>query len=420
MNMINEIDINKGQMALACLRGVVGDWVYYSSLMSAKQIAEWVVPVKAIREAKALDDLLQRSLNDGRKEAISKYLRTDESRFFNSIIVGVFDGMPDWLEFDISKAGAYINQKSDLKTAKESVGLLVFNGDEKMFAIDGQHRVAGIKIACDDDSTGVLSDDQFSVIFIAHVDDEGGKKRTRKLFSDINKNAKPVAGGDKIKIDEQDLNAIVSRRIYADYSYFQGGELIDLTENSNLNRGDITHFTNLLGIYTVNRILSKSLFRIQTGSHPWDEINVIKFKKVAVDFYDYMILNIPDYRAYFVEKTLTLENVRNGNRNLLFRPIGLFLIARLYAYYKEKNELHTLKECIQSFSFTMPDSIYNRVLWRNGILLPKNQVLAFDLTLYVFGDRKQEKDADLLIRYRKIVDDTQASLPDKIKNSSSN
>jgi DNA sulfur modification protein DndB len=331
------IDQSKGQMALACLRGVIGNWVYYSSMMSAKQIAEWVLPVKDIREAKALDDLLQRSLNDGRKEAISKYLQSDDSRFFNSIIVGVFDAMPDWLEFDISKANLYVNSKSDLKTAKESVGLLIFNGYEKMFAIDGQHRVAGIKIAHNEDSKNVLVDDQFSVIFIAHVDDALGKKRTRKLFSDINKNARPVAGGDKIKIDEQDINAIVARRIFADYQYFDKGSLIDLTENSNLNRGDVTHFTNLLAIYTVNKILSKSLFKIPKSTFPWDEENVVNLKEIVVDFYDYIVDSVPDYKAFFTEKTLNLKVAREKNTYILFRPIGLFLIARLYSYFKTEN-----------------------------------------------------------------------------------
>lgn len=401
----------KSQMALACLRGVVGNWVYYSSMMSAKQIAKWVVPVKDIRETKALDDLLQRSLNDGRKEAISKYLRTDDSRFFNSIIVGVFDGMPDWLEFDISKASTYVNSKLDLKIAKESVGLLIFNGDEKMFAIDGQHRVAGIMIAHELDSNNLLADDQFSVIFIAHIDDELGKKRTRKLFSDINKNAKPVAGGDRIKIDEQDINAIVARRIYANYKYFNEGKLIDLTENSNLTRGDITHFTNLLGIYTVNKILNKSLFKILPKTYPWDEENIVHFNEIAVKFYDYIIYQVPEYKAFFIEKTLNLAAARSNNKYLLFRPIGLFLIARLYAYFMTKGKLDILTERIKTISFTLPNSLYNKILWKDGILLPKNQSLAYDITLYLLGETKVEKDEGLLIRYRKVIDDPNAELP---------
>lgn len=61
------------QLILPCLRGVLGDWVYYSSLMTAQQIAKYIKPVKDIREAKRLDEILQRDLKS-RRTAIAKYL----------------------------------------------------------------------------------------------------------------------------------------------------------------------------------------------------------------------------------------------------------------------------------------------------------------------------------------------------------
>jgi len=193
------------KMYLPCLRGVLGNWVYYSTLMTSQQITEWVKPAKEIRESKVLDDYLQRDLKERRK-SIAEYLLNDEFRFFNSIIVGVFGGAPEWIEFDVSKFKLHVSD-TEINLSEDSMGVLVFDGDEEMFAIDGQHRVAGIQIASKKDQlTSIenqkLKDDQFSVVFVAHIDDESGKKRTRKLFSDINKNAKPVAAGDKIKIDE--------------------------------------------------------------------------------------------------------------------------------------------------------------------------------------------------------------------------
>jgi DNA sulfur modification protein DndB len=120
----------------------------------------------------------------------------------------VYKGLPNWIEFDLTKTQQMIGTVSDFNTLKESIGLLIFEGDEEMFAIDGQHRVEGIKIAYVEElnkkeENRILKDDQFPIVFLAHIDDELGKKRTRKLFSDINKNAKPVAEGDKIKIDEE-------------------------------------------------------------------------------------------------------------------------------------------------------------------------------------------------------------------------
>ena len=134
------------KLILPCLRGVIGDWVYYSSLMTASQIYDWIQTAKDIREAKSLDEELQRDLKN-RKKDIAKYLLNDKSRFFNSIIVGIFDGVPDWLEFDLSRAQEQFSDNLDEIYMKDSIGLMLFDGDEKMFAIDGQHRVAGIQLA---------------------------------------------------------------------------------------------------------------------------------------------------------------------------------------------------------------------------------------------------------------------------------
>ena len=407
-------------MILPCLRGVTGEWIYYTSLMNVSQINDWILSYKDIREAKSLDDILQRDLND-RKKKISKYLLTNERRFFNSLIIGVYKGLPNWIEFDLTKTQQMIGNTSDFNTLKESIGLLIFEGDEEMFAIDGQHRVEGIKIAYEEElkkkeDERVLKDDQFPVVFLAHIDDELGKKRTRKLFSDINKNAKPVAEGDKIKIDEEDLNAIVTRRIYAQYKYFEGGSLISLTESARLENNDVAHFTNLLGINNTNKILRK-LFKKKAKSNDWDEENVLSFLKIVEDFFDYSISNIKDYNDYFVGKSLTIKEARRNNNYLLFRPIGLKLVARLYVhYYNKPKGLEILRKKINQISFIMPNSPFNLILWNNGKMEAKetNQKLAYDLALYLMNELSGESEKALLEKYKEILKNPSATLPKKI------
>ena len=59
----------------------------------------------------------------------------------------------------------------------ESLGFLVLRGDEKIFALDGQHRLAGIKRVVEDD-LGVRANDEVSVIFVSHQATEAGLERT--------------------------------------------------------------------------------------------------------------------------------------------------------------------------------------------------------------------------------------------------
>jgi DNA sulfur modification protein DndB len=61
------------------LRGVVGKWVFYSTVMTADQIARRVSTAKSIRETKSLDDHLQRELKNNVSK-ICKYLLGNEWR----------------------------------------------------------------------------------------------------------------------------------------------------------------------------------------------------------------------------------------------------------------------------------------------------------------------------------------------------
>ena len=400
------------QLILPCLRGVIGDWVYYSTLMTAKQLNDWVKTAKEIREAKSLDEELQRDLKE-RKKQIAEYLKKDNSHFFNSIIIGVFDGIPDWREFDLSSAKQEYSNNFETEYIKESMGLMIFNGDEKLFAIDGQHRVAGIQLAYSTDP-GTITDDQYSVILVAHIDSAPGMRRTRKLFSDINKNAKPVAKKDKIIIDEQDLNAIVTRRILAESPYFNNGALISLSEQTNLDADDTTYFTNITNLFDVVSILRK-LYKVQKGTNEWDECNVIGFKDIVSKFFDTIIQHKTEYRQYFIEKTLTLSAVRANNLYLLFRPVGLKLISRLYVDFAKLNKIQKLLDNINKISFVFPDSPFNKIVWNNGKLDVRGtaQTLMFKLSKYMLDESSDTPD-ELLRLLRQVTKNDEIQLPPQI------
>lgn len=55
---------------------------------------------------------------------------------FNALVLAVYDGNPEWSELDV--------EVEDYRTF--SVGVLELTGDEIIFPVDGQHRVAGIKM----------------------------------------------------------------------------------------------------------------------------------------------------------------------------------------------------------------------------------------------------------------------------------
>ena len=368
--------------SIPCVRGLIGNRVYYSTLMKAGHVAKHIQSAHQIREAKSLEDFLQRKLHV-RCEKIARYLKTQPDHFFNSIIVGVFGGLPKWTPFDLSKAAKDLNVDEDFLES-DSMGLLTFFGNEQMFAIDGQHRVEGITIAYNK-SPESISDDEYSVILVAHIDDPSGKVTTRRLFSDINKRAVQVSNGDKVVIDEDDLNAIVARRIYSAYPPFKKGKLIANTETEKLPEGDTIHFTNLLTLYAVNKKLRKLHRRIPKLPEYAPE-NVESFYVVTKQFYDFVILEVPIFKSYFSKK-ISLETVRKNNRSLLFRPIGLILLSQLYVWFSGKGRISDLAKGLGMLKFDSPGGVFDDVLWSKGKIEARapNRTAAANLCSYLLN-----------------------------------
>ena len=302
---------------------------------------------------------------------------------------------------------------NDIENSESSMGIMVFEGNEKIFAIDGQHRVEGIKIALEKNYEEI-KDDQYSVLFISHIDDEEGRKRTRRLFSDINTNAKPVSKGDRIIIDEDDINAIVARKLYKENEFFNKENVIAVSEQSNLDRDDHTHFSNLITLHTVNKHLKK-LYRLPNGTKQNDAANVEAFFDIVSSFYAFIFNNLEEYKSYFFDSKLTLEQARVNNTHLLFRPIGLILIAKIYVFYKLKGfDIEQMSE-INNLSFVFPGSHLENILWTNGNMdvKQKNQNLAFDLTLYLLNKFPENKNESLLNTYRSVLKNPDIVLPNR-------
>lgn len=191
------------------LRCEMGDWVYYITCFRFSDVAEWVKETDEIHSSEELRDLIQREISK-RVEPITEYLLEQKERFFNAIVLGVYGGAPQWYPIEVGNSPVLGDPDLD-DDARESVGLLRFTGDEKIFAIDGQHRVVAIKEALP--LAHEIGNEEICVIFVAHGTDQKGMRRTRRLFSTLNRYAVPVSKGEIVALSEDDAFAIVTRRL---------------------------------------------------------------------------------------------------------------------------------------------------------------------------------------------------------------
>ena len=95
----------RNPLLLPALRAHMGDWVYYIAMMKLTDIAERVQFAKDIHKSEKLNEFIQRNLLTSRADDIAEYLVNQPQRLFNSIIVGVYGGEPQWLEAVRSREG---------------------------------------------------------------------------------------------------------------------------------------------------------------------------------------------------------------------------------------------------------------------------------------------------------------------------
>ncbi len=312
---------------IPAIRGVLGDIVYYTSAFTFKQIADLVSPVNdELHTSTSLKDQLQRSLTENH-ESIATYILTQQEHFFNSLVLAVYDGDPIWNEIEVGfKDEDYYN-----------MGFLQLSGDEKIFPVDGQHRVEGIKAAINERPE--LGAETIAVILIGHHKSKEGMEKTRRIFSTLNRYAKPVTTGDIIALDEDDTVAIVTRNLLESFPLFIKDRIAPAKSSKALSN-DSKCFTSLLTLYETNRIIyryyitfSENKKKLKTKRdidkllkfRP-SQLEIDSFEKYLIDFWDNFSKKFSGLSEYLKaedgDAAHKYRNRENGGL-LYFRPVAL-------------------------------------------------------------------------------------------------
>lgn len=334
------------------LRAQMGDWDYYITRMRMADVAH---EVEFASEFGAQEDQVD-MLANARQRALAKsrvrgqmveFLQRDQ-RFFSSLVIAAINGRPTFIPVKIHASGnaADVFVDSDVD---ESFGLLRLDSSRKMYALDGQHRLAAIKSMLDSDfrrKMGVRDDievpegfdeEDLSVIMIVPRIDQSAEKflqAYRRLFSSLNRHAKKTDKDTNIIIDEDDVYAILTRRLISEHEFFQShgnkeghSEQVKM-KGRNLQKKD-THFTSLQTLYDMNKILLLSEERKfdrnwvvkENSPRPKDEELEDLYKEIT-GYWDSIIEAIPELR----EDTAKMRWIEN---HLCFRPIGQEVMAKL-------------------------------------------------------------------------------------------
>lgn len=354
-------------MLCPAMRARMGDRWYYVGTMTFAEIARAVQPVPKLPEKAELKAWIQRELRPERTAQIAEYLRTQKQRFFNALVLGVYGGEPEWQAVSVKENFKIKDVELDERQAN-TFGMIHLSGREHIFAIDGQHRVEGIRAAVA--TSKAVADEEQAVIFIAHLTTDVGRKRTRRLFATLNTYARPITDREKVAISEDDAFAMATRLLIEEYPGL-GIDFVPLLPSPNIPAREKRCITNVVGLYQMTELLAPPEIRRKKKSHhdgPSNHETITAIYAATASFWDALKKRIPPIGKVCVSEPaaeLAAKFRRTDGGHLLFRPVGIKAFARAARIMMDRG--NTADEAVARLAkipLELESELWREVLWR--------------------------------------------------------
>lgn len=380
----SEIFVNSAEMGgtESYVTSVSLDW-FASKVRFAAQLpkfAEYVDPDNNVIElnVNTIENVLQRPLDWSRQAQLTQYLATTPRHKFPPVLVvisqpWVYDPNAD--EWD--ENGRAIKSSASFKAfdSHAKFGMLDVSEGMQIFAIDGQHRLLGVKGLkklidgetlyiknkngkdttekitvdilkshynnVDENHIQALGAETIGIEFISAVSEgetsEEARQRIRSIFVHVNKQAEKLKEGDLATLDEDSGFTIAARRVGSVHKLFDGR--INWSDKQISKRSK--NLTTLVSIAETSKNLLGGLF---DNWHPIfkgvpsqrpEEIYLVYGQNILKAYFD-RFMKLPSIERIIQGtepkkiRNFTFEKDESdtGEANILFRPIGQEAISK--------------------------------------------------------------------------------------------
>ena len=413
--------------AFPTLHARMGDWHYYITTLPFSEVAKRVRPATEILVPRNMNDWIQRNLNDDRIKQIANYLISQDQHFFPAIVVGVYMGEPTWYEIEVAENSIFGTPGLDPRS-KYTLGILKLDGTEKLYAIDGQHRVAGIKEALRQlsveerlDELDRLANETLSILFVSADVYKTGRERVRRLFTTLNKAARPVSEPEIIALDEDDIAAIATRNLVIDYEGFNPPEtrnedthisLVQLGTRHEIPPSNTHSITTIVSLYRMIKKVFQaelsSLKKVHQGNRP-DDNEIESISHDAAEIWDLLQQN--DHALSEVlgsdpreERVAQFRNRRGGH--ILFRPVGLQAFSGALGVLRMRGiDTERAVRSLCRLPVEISEEPWKYVIWNPHTrrMIASNRVVAEALFLHMLGQAPRTSNYDLRGKYNDLL-----------------
>ena len=298
-----------------------------------------------------LDSWMQRKISESRaKTEIASYLIERDDAFFSSVVIACLGEVPEWQP--IAPKQEIIDELNI--EINDDFGFVGFDTSQKYFVLDGQHRLFSIRHILNTHELLAKAGPEFrdqgmNVILVTKgegEDEEAFEEKYRRLFTSLNRYAKSTNKETNIIMDEDDVFAIVTRKLIRELPMFNWfGDPLDNPhinlETKGLRKGT-NYFTSLATLYDMNEVvlLNSNNINVLEGitskkykmNRP-DEAIIEKLYENLKEIWNALVETFPifedlDARSKSRNPNAPLDS--DGNDNLLLRPLGqLSVLAEL-------------------------------------------------------------------------------------------
>lgn len=397
---------------VAAMKGKLGSTEYFILSMKAKELVEKTDIPSEIPgwDNLTLEEREQRDINYTRvKNQIAPYLAEDQDRFFGAIILTAknFDSSQFEPISDIAMQGIPNLYKMEAKL----MGFLTFSGGEQLIPLDGQHRLKAIEFAIegkDEKSKKIeglnpcpnLADEDVTVIIVPY-----DQKKSRKIFTKVNKYAKKTSTGENLVTDDDDIIAVLSRQV-ANNQNIVGANLVNYKTNTLSDKSD--QFTTLATIAECNVAILEAYFpigKIDRTKLPSPEKKRLYEDKI-IEVWKFLVENINLFADALEEKGPDGDAKRREIRKdyLLGKPVPQACLVKVFTQLTSPATNLTFKQAaskLNDVDWQKDAKHWDRLFMSGDKIITKNRKLVADILYYCAGgelDEPQQK--ELLTRYQ--------------------
>lgn len=325
-------------------RGTLGTTKYYIAKMPAGELVDSVGLAVELPEWKDMtaDEKMQREPDLNRVVTeICPYITEDPDRFFGCIIIDIYSGFEDMIYEPLTDVVPQLSAAYSMPL--KDVGFLTLPGNERLIALDGQHRCLGLKL-CIKGSSAIsaqllgnkkmtaqmqalvphpdLAKEEICVIFVEHTDNQ----KIRKIFNKVNKYARQTGRGQNIITNDDDAYAYIARKLFSDGEVLEKINDIELVNwKSNTLSQRSKQLTTVSSLYTIAEILLRDR-EWSIKSMP-DEEDLRDGYEVVKAFWQELLAGIAIYKTY-------IELSKNDSpvgplreKSLLMKPVTHMALA---------------------------------------------------------------------------------------------